>query len=115
MPTIQRTMAASLASFAVILTVDNNWFQCNVGFPDWRLQNSLVYFLLALVIGISSSVIYYHTRLGKETVDSVEYQNRCLKIGVAMAAFVGMGCSAYQYRRDILAPVLGWSEEALRD
>ncbi|KAK0738162.1 hypothetical protein B0T18DRAFT_492204 [Schizothecium vesticola] len=106
MASVQRTTAASLAAFAVIFIVNNNWFQCNVGLLNWRLQYTLESFLTALVVGISSSVIFYHNRLGKETVDTAEYQNWCLKLGAGIAVVIGIGWPGYLYCRDILALLL---------
>lgn len=99
-------MAASLAAFVVIFLVNNNWFQCNVGYLDWRLHYALECFLTALVIGISSSLIYYHNRFVKGTADSAAYQNRCLKIGGGTAVVVRLGWPGNQYRRDILSLML---------
>lgn len=118
MPTIniQRTSAVVSAAFAVICTVNNNWFQCNVGSLDWRLHYALECFLTALVFGISSSIIYYHNRFGKETADSAEYQNRCLKIGAGIAVAIGLGWPGYQYRCDIVALVSEtWGSGGLGD
>ena len=106
MSSIQRIHAVSYTAIAVILIVNNSWFRCSVGILDPRLQYTLECFLTALIIGISSSVIFYHHHLGKESVDTVYYQNRCLKIGAGVAVVLGMGWPGYRYRRDILGLIL---------
>ena len=100
---IEYSMVVALTSLVIVFSLDRDWFRCNIILLDPRLEYSLQFALLALVVGISGSTIIHYHRFGKDTADSAEYQNKSLINGTAAGVAVGVGLVGYQYRSDGLA------------